>query len=299
MTSKPSRKTAKTTVKKSQPKPAADVKTEPAPQSSRVPEQNALPIPVMPHGVEHATKRIFGIVVYVLAVFMALQLVWGGVKFAGKAIRLYRQFSQFREWNWDGETLPIPLPDGDFGNIKKYIRKNFARSIPAKERDAAAQVFGEAADRVADGTLINRDDLLGFLGENLKPVCRAPAWIPLMTGLWTELNLSASAPAETLEKACRAVADSLSEVALVLESAAAPGGEEEAEPEPAPVPSVSIEDFLPDEISGEPETENEPVPDAPTAGSESSGSPSAGNCPGGNCSVNRSYYNGYGWRWLW
>lgn len=301
MTSKPSRKTAGATVKKSQSKSSAAVKTEPAPQSSRVPEQSAAAEQVQTlltgSMISMATKRIFGIVVYALAVFMALQLVWGGVKFAGRAIRLYWQFSQFREWNWDGETLPIPLPDGDFGNIKKYIRKNFARSIPAKERDAAAQVFGEAADRVADGTLINRDDLLGFLGENLRPVCRAPGWIPLMTGLWSVMNLSASATPETLEKACRAVADSFADVALVLESAAAPNEEEkEAEPEPAPARMPTISDFLPNEISGEEAAADGPVPEAPTDG-EPSVKAAESPCPGGNCPVNRSYYGGYGWRW--
>lgn len=309
MTSKPSRKTAGATVKKSQSKSSAAVKTEPAaPKAGGPPEPcaEADEVKTLLTGsmISMATKRIFGIVVYALAVFMALQLVWGGVKFAGRAIRLYRQFSQFREWNWDGDSHPIPLPDGDFGNIKKYIRKNFARSIPAKERDAAAQVFGEAADRVADGTLINRDDLLGFLGENLKPVCRAPGWIPLMTGLWSELNLSASATPETLEKACRAVADALSEVALVLASAAAPEEEEkETEPEPAPARMPTISDFLPDEISEEEAAADGPVPEAPTDG-EPSVKAAESPCPGGNCPSGKvpqvmRYYNGYGWRWLW
>ena len=333
MTAKQTKKNAKTDMK-SRRKPSAAVKTEPAPP---ILSAGGPPEPCAAAGVSEASasgtktpsaaKRVFGIAVYALAFFMALQLIWGGVRFAGRAVRLYRQFSQFREWEWDGDGFPIPHPDGDSSNIKKYIRKNFARSIPAKERDAAAQIFGEAADRAADGTLINRDDALGFLGENLKPVCRAPAWVPLLTGLWTEMNLAAGATPAEIEKACRAVADALSEVALVPEPGLAVFGsqppavapadatvedEEKEEPEPAPV-----------EEKAEPEPAAEPAPDAPTDGSPAAVSPVpdvepepvrncpggscpvSGNCPDGNCPVNgggtyyQNAYGGYGWRWMW
>ena len=295
MTAKKTRKTAKPNVT-SRSKPPAAVKTEPAaPKAGGPPEPCAavgnVESLITGSMISMAVKRVFGIVVYALAVCMALQLAWGGVKFAGKAISLYRQFSQFRQWEWRENLPPAPLPDGDFSNIKKYIRKNFARSIPAKERDAAAQVFGEAADRAADGTLINRDDALGFLGENLKPVCRAPAWVPLLTGLWTELNLPADAPPAEIEKACRAVADALSEVALVLAGAAAPA-EPAAEQEP--------------EDKAEPEPAADPEPDAPTDGCPSADPPApvsdpepARDCPGGKCPSggNGTYYQNYGWRW--
>ncbi len=238
-----------------------------------------------------AVKRVFCAVVWLLAALMAVQIVWCGAKYARRGWDLYCQFRQFQEWDWRESVPPIPMPDGDFSNIKKYVRKNFARSIPAKERDAAAHVFGEAADRAADGTLINRDDALGFLGENLKPVCRAPAWIPLLTGLWAELNISADAGPETIEKACRAVADALSEVALILASAAATA-------EPAAEP----------EDKAEPEPAADPEPDAPTDGCPSADSPApvsdpepARDCPGGNCPSggDGTYYQNYGWRWLW
>lgn len=191
--------------------------------------------------------------------FLLFQFAWTG---AGKIYSIYLQFRQFQEFRqWEDRTIPIPLPDGE--GIRKYIRKNFPQTIPTKERESAAQVFADAADAVDSGELINRDDVLGYLGANLRPVCRDPAWIAFLSGVWTEVDAGEDASPETISGTLREVSAALSEArAFIVEA---------------------VEDL-------EPETAKETQSEESKASSQ--------DCPTGTCPANRSYspyYGGYRW----
>ena len=300
--------TAKKTAKKSVKKPAAaEVK------------ESVLPT----HMLLHPRELDFSVPSWVKTVFLALlffllfQLLVGGCRLAGKAVVIYRQFEEFRQ-QWKEKNLPIPNPDGD--GIRKYIRKNFPRTIPAKERESAAQVFADAADAVDAGDLINRDDVLGYLGGHLQPVCRAPAWIAFLGGVWTELDADAGdSPgplAESLREAARGLSEARSFVLveavedLEPEPSGSPGGQFSA-PGSAVAPAGTAANEQPPIIANpgsgsgspgsgaeEPQAEEKPeeTPKEPAPAEEPKAS--SQNCPSGTCPANSSYqpyYGGYRW----
>ena len=196
-----------------------------------------------------AVRRVIGQMLLIAVVVIAVQLSWAAMKFAGQSIAVIHKFRQFREFSWDDRPVPPPFDRGvDLGEL---IRKHFPRTISDAERRSVARVFTDAADAVDAGTLINRDDVFGYLGKHLRPVCRNPAWIPLLNTVWEGLDLADDAPADKLAAALRAVAqglDGVSAPAILLGDALADVAESEeptpetpaAEPvapqvEPAPV----------------------------------------------------------------
>jgi len=340
--------TAKKSVKKSAPakqsrrKPSAAVKTEPAapilsaggqPEPCAAAGVSEAEIPAVNNGagaavekivtgsmISLSVKRVVAEMILIAVVVLALQLGWSAVKLAGRSIEIFRQFRQWQEWQQ--ENIPIPGPDGLDG-IRKYIKKNFPRTIPASERETAAQVFADAAAAVDKGGLINRDDVLGYLGENLRPACKAPAWVGFLSNVWTELDLAADASPDALSGALREVSRSLNEARAFLLIEAVPelsSGEAEIEKEPVPA-EESAEPVLAPEAPTETEPAGAPAPEpglaitgsrpsavAP-AGAEA-GEPAANNantksnnnCPSGTCPANQGYpaynYNYGGWRWF-
>lgn len=334
--------TAKKSVKKSAPakqsrrKPSAAVKTEPAPpilSAGGPPEPCAAAgvseaeIPAVNNGagaavekiltgsmISLSVKRVVAEMILIAVVVLALQLGWSAVKLAGRSIEIFRQFRQWQEWQQ--ENIPIPGPDGLDG-IRKYIKKNFPRTIPASERETAAQVFADAAAAVDKGGLINRDDVLGYLGENLRPACKAPAWVGFLSNVWTELDLAADASPDALSGALREVSRSLNEArAFPLLEAVDDLTVSEPEAEKEPADDEGAEPVLAPEAA-KPESEPagaHPEPGLAIIGSRppavapagaDAGEPAANNantksnnCPSGNCPVNRYpsyYYGGYGW----
>lgn len=198
--------------------------------------------------------------------FLLFQFAWTG---AGKIRSIYRQYREFRQWRqeWEEKALPIPLPDGE--GLRKYIKKNFPRTIPAAERETAAQIFADAADAVESGELINRDDVLGYLGKNLRPVCRAPAWIAFLSNVWTEVDADADASPESLAGALREVAAALSEARAFIFVEA-------------------VEDLAPDPA--------EPPLREDAAKAEQTHTKAEQNCPDGSCpNQNRYNYGGLYW----
>lgn len=299
--------------KKSRSKPSAAVKTgpaEPIRSAGEQPEPCAAagaaeaetPAVTSPSGsgavvqkiitgsmISLSVKRVICEVILIAAVVLALQLGWSAVKLAGRSIAIFRQFRQWQEWSQEN-VLPIPGPDN--GGIRKYIRKNSPRTIPAAERETAAQVFADAAAAVESGELINRDDVLGYLGENLRPVCKAPAWIGFLSDVWTELDFAADAEPETLSKALREVSQSLNEArAFPLVEAVEELTVSEAEVENEP---VTVEESAESVLAPEALTETEPA-GAPAENKDCS----TGNCPSGKVPKVMRYYDGYSWRWAW